>query len=179
MIKMLMNAVQAKQNSFDDLSTAHTDLQAWFDALKSSMDTLDKQQLIKTAVGAMGEAVKYKINLAQSNELLKEMVDLQCQFQHEMDLHNATVKALLLHAHNLISGETPQHGMEPEAAQAMIKVLGYQKVTDGEPMRVHMMPGIREGWDWLLRPDLQPKLERRLPTTSWDINRCNCKNRRN
>ncbi len=54
------------------------------------------------------------------------MVDLQCQFQHEMDICDATVKVLLLHAHNLISGETPQYGMEPEAVQAMmIKVLGY------------------------------------------------------
>ena len=60
---MLTNVVQAKQNSFDDLLTAHTDLQAWFDALKTSMDTLDKQQLIKTATEAMGEAMKYKINL--------------------------------------------------------------------------------------------------------------------
>ena len=78
--------------------------------------------------------MKYRISLAKSNELLKEMVDSQCQFQHEMDIHDATVKVLLLHAHNLISGENPQHGMEPEAAQAIIKVLGYQKVTDGKPM---------------------------------------------
>ncbi len=43
MIMKLMNEVQAKQNSFDDLSTAHNDLQAWFDGLKYSMDTVDKQ----------------------------------------------------------------------------------------------------------------------------------------
>ncbi len=142
MIKILMNAVQAKQNSFDDLSTAHTDLQAWFDALKSSMDTLDKQQLIKTAAEAIGEAMKYRASLAKSNELLKEMVELQCQFQCKMDICDVTVKALLLHAHNLISGENPQHGMELEAAQAILEVLGYQKVTDGKPMQVCTMPGI-------------------------------------
>ena len=43
MIQSLAETVQSKQNSFDDLSTAHTDLQTQFDALKSSMDTLDKQ----------------------------------------------------------------------------------------------------------------------------------------
>ncbi len=42
-IKMLMNAVQAKQNSFNDILTAYTDLQAQFNTLKNSMDTLDKQ----------------------------------------------------------------------------------------------------------------------------------------
>ncbi len=57
---------------------------------------------------------------------------------------NAMVKVLLLHAHNLISGETPQYGMEPEA---MIKVLGYQKVTDSKPLQVSVMPGTQEGWD--------------------------------
>ena len=98
------------------------------------METLDKQQLIKTAAEATAEMMKCRINLAQSSELLKEMVDSQCQFQHEMDICNTTVKVLLLHAHNLINGENPQHGMEPEAAQAIIEVLGYQKVTDGEPM---------------------------------------------
>ena len=67
-----------------------------------------------------------------------------------MDACNVTMKVLLLHVHNLISGNDPHHGMEPEAAQALLKVLGYQKVTDGEPMRVHAMPGTQEGWDWLL-----------------------------
>ena len=61
-----------------------------------------------------------------------------------MDIRNATVKVLLLHAHNLINSDPPQHGMEPEAAQAMIEVLGYQKVADGEPMQVCSMPGTRE-----------------------------------
>ena len=51
-----------------------------------------------------------------------------------MDICDVTVKVLLLHAHNLISGENPHHGMEPEAAQAILKVLGYQKVADGKPM---------------------------------------------
>ena len=88
----------------------------------------------------MGEAVKYKIDLAQTNKILKEMLHLQCQFNYEMDIHDATVKVLLLHAHNLISGDTPQHGMEPEAAQAMIEVLGYQKIADGKPMRVCLIP---------------------------------------
>ena len=54
MIKALAETVQSKQNSFDDLLTAHTDLQTWFNALKSSMDTLDKQQLIKAAAKATG-----------------------------------------------------------------------------------------------------------------------------
>ncbi len=106
------------------------------------METLDKQQLIKTATEAMAEMMKCRINLAKSNKLLKEMVDSQCQFQHEIDICDATVKVLLLHTHNLISRENPQHGMEPEAAQAILKVLGYQKVADGKPMQVHMMPGI-------------------------------------
>ena len=127
-------SVQSKQSSFDDLSTAHTNLQTQFNALKSSMDTLDKQRLIKTAAEATGEAMKYRASLAKSNELLKEMVESQCQFQHEMDVCDMMVKVLLLHAHNLISGENPQHGMEPEAAQAILEVLGYQKVADGKPM---------------------------------------------
>ncbi len=55
MIKALVTTVQAKQNSYDDLLTAHTDLQTRFNALKNSMDTLDKQHLIRTAVKAMGE----------------------------------------------------------------------------------------------------------------------------
>ena len=62
------------------------------------------------------------------------MLDTQCQFQSEMDIHDVTVKVLLLHALNLISGENPHHGMEPDAAQAMIKVLGYQKVSNGKPL---------------------------------------------
>ncbi len=82
----------------------------------------------------MGEAMKYKVNLAQTNEILKEMWHSQCQFNHDMDIHDAMVKVLLLHMHNLISGKAPQHGMEPEAAQAMLEVLGYQKITDGEPL---------------------------------------------
>ncbi len=141
MIQVLAETVQSKQNSFDDLSTAHTDLQPQFNALKSSMDTLDKQQLIKTAVEATGEVMKYRTDLTKSNELLKKMVRSQYQFQCKMDICNATVKVLLLHAHNLISGENPQYGIEPEAAQAILKVLGYQKVTDGKPMRVCAMPG--------------------------------------
>ena len=98
------------------------------------MDTLDKQQLIKTATKATGEVTQYKINLAKSNELLKEMVESQYQFQHKMDAHDMTVKVLLLHAHNLIMGENPHCGIEPEAVQAILKVLGYQKVTDGKPL---------------------------------------------
>ena len=116
--------------------------------------------------------MKYRISLAKFNELLKEMVELQCQFQHKMDICDTTVKVLLLHAHNLISGENPQHGMEPEAAQAILEVLGYQKVTDGEPMQVCTMPGTQEGQDWLLQPGLQPQLERRfqqLLGTSTDV----------
>ena len=87
-----------------------------------------------TSQESWGEAVQYKIDLAQTNKILKEMLHSQCQFNYKMDIRNATVKVLLLHAHNLISGEAPQHGMEPEAAQAMIKVLGYQKITDGKPL---------------------------------------------
>ena len=74
MIMMLMTTVQSKQNSYDDLSTVHTNLQTQFDALKNSIDTLDKQHLIKTATKATGEATQYKLDLAKSNELLKEMV---------------------------------------------------------------------------------------------------------
>ncbi len=90
---------------------------------------------------ATGEATKYKVDLVQTNEILKEMLDLQCQFNYNMDICNATVKVLLLHVHNLISGKAPQHGMELEAAQGMIEVLGYQKIADSEPLRVHSMPG--------------------------------------
>ncbi len=57
LIMTLMTMVQSKQNSYDDLSTAHTNLQTQFDTLKNSMDTLDKQQLIKTTVKATGEAM--------------------------------------------------------------------------------------------------------------------------
>ncbi len=104
------------------------------------MDTLDKVQLIKTATEAETEAVKYKIQLGQTNELMKEMLDAQCQFQAEMDIHDTTVNVLLLHTHNLISGEDPHHGMEQDTAQAMIEVLGYQKVSSGKPLQVHVMP---------------------------------------
>ena len=121
-----------------------------FDALKSSMDTLDKQQLIKTAVEATGEVMKYRTDLTKSNELLKEMVGLQYQFQCKMDIRNVTVKVLLLHMHNLITGENLYHGMELEAAQAILEVLGYQKVANGEPMQVCAMPRTQEGQDWLL-----------------------------
>ena len=55
MITMLMTMIQSKQNSYDDLLTAHTNLQTWFNAPKNSMDTLDKQHLIKTATKATGE----------------------------------------------------------------------------------------------------------------------------
>ena len=65
---------------------------------------------------------------------MKEMLDMQCQFQSKMDVHDATVKVLLLLTHNLISGEDPHHGMEPDTAQATIEVLGYQKVSNGEPL---------------------------------------------
>ena len=131
----LTTMVQSKQNSYDDLLTAHTDLQTWFDALKNSMDTLDKQQLIKTAVKATGEAMKYKHDLAQSNEIpKKEMVALQYQFQCDMDAHNLTVKVLLHHAHNLISGNDLHQGMEPDAAHALLGILGYKKVADAEPL---------------------------------------------
>ncbi len=162
MIKALVTTVQSKENSYDDLSTAHTNLQTWFDALKNSMDTLDKQQLIRTAVKATGEAMQYKADLTKSNKLLKEMVGSQYQFQHKMDTCDVIVKVLLLHAHNLISGKDPHHGMELEAAQALLKVLGYQKVTDGKPIQMHTMPGTQEGWDWLLQPGLQPQLEERF-----------------
>ena len=57
MITKLTNEVQAKQNSFDDLSTAHNDLQVWFDGLKYSMDTMDKQWLIQSADLAEKEAM--------------------------------------------------------------------------------------------------------------------------
>ena len=123
MITTLMTIAQSKQNSYDDLLTAHTDLQTWFNALKNSMDTLDKQHLIKTAVKATGEATQYNLNLAKSNELLKEMVGMQYQFQCEMDAHDVTVKVLLLHMHNLISGNNLHQGMEPEAAQVKTQSL--------------------------------------------------------
>ncbi len=119
-----------------------------------------------------GRSKKYKVNLAQTNKILKEMLDSQCQFNYKMDICDAMVKVLLLHAHNLISGKVPQHGMEPEAAQAIIEVLGYQKIADGKPLQVHSMPGTQEGQDWLLQPDLQPKLERsfqQLLRTSMDV----------
>ena len=73
------------------------------------------------------------------------MLNVQCQFQAEMDVHDATVNILLLHVHNLISGEDPHHRMEQDTAQAMIEVLGYQKVSSGEPLRVCAMPGTRKG----------------------------------
>ena len=98
MIMKLTNKVQAKQNSFDDLATAHNDLQEQFDRLRYSMDTLDKQQLIKTAMEAETEAVKYKIQLGQTNELMKEMLDVQCQFQSKMDIHDATVLPVASHS---------------------------------------------------------------------------------
>ncbi len=161
-IEALVTTVQAKQNSYDDLLTAHTNLQTQFNALKNSMDTLDKQHLIRTAAKAKGEAEQCKINMMKSNDLLKEKVGSQYQFQCEMDACDVTVKVLLLHTHNLISGNDPHHGMEPEEAQALLEILGYKKVTDGKPMQVCAMPGGREGWDWLLRPGLQPQLERRF-----------------
>ncbi len=105
--------------------------------------------------------MKYKVQLGQTNKLLKEMLDVQCQFQSEMDIHDTIVKVLLLHAHNLIS-EDPHHGMELDIAQAMIEVLGYQRVGDGESLQVCAMPGTRKGQEWLLQPNLQPTLERRF-----------------
>ena len=78
--------------------------------------------------------MKYKIQLGQTNKIVKEMLDTQCQFQSKMDIRDTTVKVLLLHTHNLISSENPHHGMEPDAAQAMIEVLGYQKVSNGKPL---------------------------------------------
>ena len=78
------------------------------------------------------------------------MVGSEYHFQRDMDACDLTVKVLLLHAHNLISGNDPHHGMEPEAAQALLKILGYKKVTDAEPLRVCAMPATQEGWDWLL-----------------------------
>ncbi len=130
----LMSMVQSKQNSYDDLSMVHTDLQTQFNALKNSMDTLDKQQLIKTAEKATWEAIKYKHDLAQSNKILKEMVGLQYQFQHNMDAHDLTMKVLLHHAHNLISGNNPHQGMEPDAAHALLGILRYKKVADAKPL---------------------------------------------
>ncbi len=73
------------------------------------MDTLDKQHLIRTAVKAKGEAEQCKINIMKSNNLLKEMVGMQYQFQQEMDAHDMTMKVLLLHTHNLISGNDMHH----------------------------------------------------------------------
>ncbi len=40
--------------------------------------------------------------------------------------------------------------MEPEAAQALLELLGYKKVTDSEPLKVCAMLGDQEGRDWLL-----------------------------
>ena len=99
---------------------------------------------------AKGEAEQCKIDMMKSNNILKEMVGTQYQFKCEMDACDVTVKVLLLHAHNLISRNDPHHGMEPEAVQALLEILGYKKVADGEPMQVHAMPGDQEGWDWLL-----------------------------
>ncbi len=141
MIKALAMTVQAKRNSYDDLMTAHTDLQTRFDALKNSMDTLDKQCLIKTAATAKGEAEQCKIDMMKSNDILREMVGMQYQFQCEMEAHDLVMKVLLLHAHNLISRNDPHEGMEPEAAQALLRLLGYKKVTDSEPLKVCAMPG--------------------------------------
>ena len=76
-IEALAMTAQAKQNSYDDLVTAHTDLQTRFDALKNSMDTLDKQHLIKTAATAKGEAEQCKIDMMKSNDILREMVGMQ------------------------------------------------------------------------------------------------------
>ncbi len=68
LIKMLSNEVQSKQNSFNNLSKAHMDLQALFNALQNSMDTLDNQRFIKTAAEAKGEATKYQVNLAKNQQ---------------------------------------------------------------------------------------------------------------
>ncbi len=62
-----------------------------------------------------------------------------------MEAYNLVMKVLLLHAHNLISGNDPQEGMELEGAQALLRLLGYKKVTDSEPLKVHAMPGDQEG----------------------------------
>ncbi len=145
MIKALVTTMQAKQNSYNDLTTAHTDLKTRFNALKNSMDTLDKQHLTKTAAKAKGEAKQYKTDMMKSNDILGEMVGTQYQFQCELEACDLVMKVLLLHAHNLISGNDPHQGMELEAAQALLKLLGYKKVTDGEPLKVHAMPGDQEG----------------------------------
>ena len=121
-----MSMVQSKQNSYDDLSMVHTDLQTRFDALKNSMDTLDKQQFIKTAAKAKGEADRCRTDMLTSNNILREMVGTQYQFQHELEAHDLVMKVLLLHTHNLISGNDPHQGMEPEGAQALLELLGYK-----------------------------------------------------
>ncbi len=77
MIKALVTTMQAKQNSYNDLTTAHTDLKTRFNALKNSMDTLDKQHLTKTAAKAKGEAKQYKTDMMKSNDILGEMVGTQ------------------------------------------------------------------------------------------------------
>ncbi len=99
--------VQSKQNSYDDLLMVHTDLQTQFDALKNSMDTLDKQHLIKTAMKAKGEAEQCKTDMMKSNDILREMVGTQYQFQHKLEACDLVMKVLLLHVHNLISGNDP------------------------------------------------------------------------
>ncbi len=76
--------------------------------------------------------MKYKVNLAQTNEILREMLHSQYQFNQDLDICDAIVKVLLLHGHNLITGKAPQCGMELEAVQAMLEVLGYQKITDSK-----------------------------------------------
>ena len=68
-VMKLISMVQSKQNSYDDLLMVHTDLQTQFDALKNSMDTLDKQQLIKTAAKATGEVMKYNTNTTWHNPM--------------------------------------------------------------------------------------------------------------
>ncbi len=156
MIEALAMTIQAKQNSYNDLAMAHTDLQIRFDALKNSMDTLDKQHLIKAATNAKGEAEQCKTDMMKSNDILREMVGTQYQFQCELEACDLVMKVLLLHAHNLISGNNPHQGMELEAAQALLELLGYKKVTDGEPLKVRAMLGDQEGRDWLLQLGLQP-----------------------
>ena len=62
------------------------------------------------------------------------MLGSQYEFQHDMDAHNITVKVLLHHAHNLISGSDLHQRMEPDAAHTLLGLLGYKKVADAKPM---------------------------------------------
>ena len=44
----------------------------------------------------------------------------------------------------------------------MIEAMGYEKLANADHMQVQTLPGTPEGKEWLLRPGLQPKLEKKL-----------------